>query len=261
MGDEGIMKRISLLVLSLALLLVAGCSDKPKDEFAQFRDQPSRAIFNSGEQSLAKENYADAVKYLEALDAIYPFGKYSEQGRLDIIYAYYKSEDYESAMAAADRYIHLYPRSRHVDYAYYMRGVTGFRVGLSWLQKQFGTDASARDISTLQQSFSAFATLAEEFPDSRYAKDGIVRMTYIRNLVAKREVDTAKFYEKRSAYIAAANRASYVVQHFEGSPQVVPALAIMVESYKKLGLVDLANNTYKMLAVSYPNSKELRQLH
>lgn len=252
------MKKIAALFIVIAL--VAGCSKKEQDPYKSFRHQTSTTIFNGGEKALAQGDYGQAVQYFEALDAIYPFGPHAQQGQLDIIYAYYKGGDDASALAAADRYIRLYPRGRTVDYAYYLKGIVGFTMGMSWLQKLVGTDPAPRDVSTLQQSFSSFATVVHLFPASHYAADSRLRMAYIRNLVAHREVQIAHFYLEKKAYVAAANRASYVVQHFEGSPQVVAALTIMVKSYRALGLHKMADSTYQILRASYPNAPGLAKL-
>lgn len=252
------MKKIALIFIVVAL--IAGCSKKNQDPYKAYRHQTSTAIFNNGEKALADGDLSEAIQNFEALDAMYPFGPYARQGQLDIIYAYYEAGDDASAMAAADRYIRLYPRGPNVDYAYYMRGIIGFRMGLSWLQKMVGTDPAPRDISTLQRSFSSFSTVAHLFPHSPYAPDSVLRMAYIRNLMARREIEIATFYMKKNAYVAAANRASYVVQHFQGSPEVIKALAIMVKAYRSIGLYKMADSSYAILQASYPNSRELARL-
>ena len=249
-----------LLVLLPLILFIVSCSKPDQDPFRAYRKYSSTALFESGEKSMAKGNYDDSVKYLEALDGIYTFGPYAQQAQLDIIYAYHMNNDDASATAAAERYIRLYPHGANVDYAYYMRGMIGFSEGLSWIQRMSYTDPATRDLSNLQQSYGAFSTLVSYFPDSIYTPNAKLRMIYIRNLVARREVMVAQAYMARKAYVAAANRANYVVRHFEGSPQVVDALAIMVKAYRKLGLTDMANKTYEILAVNYPNVPAVQQL-
>ncbi len=256
--EEGPMKKI--LFLATLLLILSGCVRKDVDPYQAYRGKTSAELFTSGERALAKKDYSEAVKNFEALDAIYPFGPHAEQAQLDIIYAYYKNNDTSSAIAAADRYIRLYPRGRNVDYAYYMRGVISFDLGLSWLQKLARVSPVSRDVSTLQQSFTSFATLAEVFPHSRYTPDALTRMRYIRNLMAQREIMIAEFYMKRRAYVAAANRGSYVVQHFQGSPQVAKALAIMVQAYRALGLPKMADASNHLLQTNYPHTLEARKL-
>ncbi len=250
-----------LLFLLPVLLLLFGCSNENQDPFAAYRSTPAGTLFVSGEKALADKHYHDAVKYLEALNAIYPFGPYAQQAQLDIIYAYHMDDDDVSAIAAADRYTHLYPRGQNVDYAYYMKGLIGFSEGLSWMQRQAGISPAQRDISTMEQSFVSFGTLAHYFPDSPYTPNAELRMRYIRNMMAQRELIIGDFYLQHDAYVAAANRASFVVQHYDGSPAVVDALAMMVKSYRALGLTKLANQSYKILAQNYPNSKQFAALN
>lgn len=243
----------------LFIFILAGCSGS-KDEFAPYRKMTAKQIFNTGEKALANEDYAKAVKYFEALDAVYPFSPYTEQEQLEIIYAYYKNDDSASALASADRYIRLYPRGKHVDYAFYMKGLISFQQGYTWLQRLVGVDPSRRDLSSKKEAFLAFNQLVTYFPNSIYTPDALVRMAYIRNIIARKNVLIANYYMKRKAYVAAANRASYVIQHFNGSPEVIPALAIMVKAYRGLGLHQMANNSLHILQTSYPNAPQLKKL-
>lgn len=253
------MKRITLIITILVFALLAGCA-KSKSGFGPYQHMTSAQIFHHGEMYLAKGDYDKAVKALEALDAIYPFGPNAEQGQLDIVYAYYKDGDTANALASADRYISLYPRSKHVDYAYYMKGLINFTTGLTWLQRKFKVDPSLRDLTSKKQAFMAFGDLVTMFPNSPYVPSAVAHMAYIRNLIANKNIVVGQYYFKRKAYLAAANRGSFVVQHFEGSPSVIPGLALMVKSYDKLGLHKLANDSLQILVASYPNSKQAQKL-
>ena len=251
-----------LLLIVAAALVLSACGTSPyKDDLAPYRHETSRQLYTGAEKSLSKGDYKKAVKQLEALDAIYPFGAYARQAQLDIIYAYYKNDDQLSATVAADRYIHLYPQGPDVDYAYYMKGMVAYRQGMTWLQKLVGSDPSERDMSHMTSSFAAFNELVKRFPNSRYRNDSILHMSYIRNMVAKHYMATGEYYFKRKAYVASANRALTVVQHFQGSPEVIQALALAVKSYQKLGMTQKADLYYGLLSSNYPNAKVLKQIH
>ncbi|QTS84120.1 outer membrane protein assembly factor BamD [Coxiella endosymbiont of Amblyomma nuttalli] len=249
-----------LIFIVVFLLSLTSYAEKDVDLCHTFCNKIPMGLLNAGEKALAKENYAEAIKNFKALDAVYPFGPYAKQAALDIIYAYYKNCDTAFAIAAAKRYIHLYPRDSHVDYAYYMRGIIAFDLKLSWLQELADISPAARDVSTLQRSFIAFSTLVQVFPHSLYTPDALARMRYIRNLIAQREITIAEFYMKRHAYMAAANRASYVVQHFQGSPQVIKGLIIMILAYRALDLPKMADSIYYLLQTNYSNTPELKHL-
>lgn len=253
------MKKLLLLCCLVAAL--CGCSNNTvRDSFSAYRNQTASQLYHSSKTDLLKGHPHRAVKKLEALNALYPFGAYAEQGSINIVYAYYEDDDSDEALASADRYLRLYPRGNYSDYAYYMKGVIAFKQGFSWLQRKAGVNPAPRDLSNLKDAYLSFDQLLQTFPQSPYVPDAIARMRYIRNLYAEKEVGIAEFYYDRKAYVAAANRATDVVVHYDRSPYVIPALAIMVKSYRKLGLTQMANNTMKILEASYPHSKYIKKL-
>jgi outer membrane protein assembly factor BamD len=244
---------IAIMTFGAALFLF-GCAEGLQGA-EKYKNYSAPQLLAEGEKELSKHNYKDAAERFEAIDALYPFGKEAEQSDLDIIYAYYKAEDMDLAVAAADRFIHLYPQAEHTDYAYYMKGMMNFDRGRTWYLKSHPSGIERRDLTYIRQSFIDFNDLIKLFPHSVYVKDSYERMRYIRDLLAQNELDTANFYYDRKAYVAAANRANYVVKHFEGAPQVIDALKLMVKSYRAIGATDEANAALKVLQLNYPKEK------
>ncbi len=244
--------RLLALPLSVMCIFFTGCSSTHVDPYKGYRQYSSHQIYNKGIHNLARKKYDQATKDFEALNGLYPFGPYSEPGQVDLIYAYYKNDDKAAAVAASDRYIRLYPQNPHVAYAYYMRGLVQFQMGLSWLQRLWGTDPGPRSMVDKKQAFLAFSQLARAYPNSPYTPDAIMRMSYIRNELARKELLIAKYYWDRGAFVASADRASFVVQHYQGTPASVSALALMIKSYDKLGLTNMADNTRQIFELSYP---------
>lgn len=253
------MKKISICVL--LLLLLTGCaSNKVTNPWKDYEGKTSGEIFYEGEQNLAKRNYAKAATDFAALDALYPFGPYAQQGQMDSIYALYMSGDYAGGLAAADRYIRLYPQDPNIDYVYYMKGLMSFEGYFNWYESFFRMDPAMRDLASKKESFTAFNQVVRIYPNSIYVQDSALHMAFIRNLMARREMYIADFYMERKAYVAAANRAVGVVMHYSGSPSVPHALEVMAIAYKKAGLPDLAENSYRILQASYPDSHEFKRL-
>lgn len=246
------MKNLIFLV-AMTLLACVGCANTTSGIEA-FKNQSAEAIYTSGEKDMNKKAYKSAIAHFEALDALYPFSKYAENSQLHIIYAYYGAGDLASAIAAADRYIHLYPRSERVDYAYYMKGMMKMERDKSWLYSALPLDPGKRDLASTREAFQDFSDLVRYYPHSAYASDARKRMLYIRDLAAKHELEVAQFYFKRQAYVAAANRASAVVQHYQGSSHVRPALSLMVEAYENMGKPELAEQARQVL--KYNESKK-----
>lgn len=243
-----------LLLLAFAAFLSAGCS---KDEVEDDLDATELSAYTSAQESLRAGNYRGAVQKLQLLEARFPFGRYAEQAQLELIYAYYKSAQSESARSAADRFIRLHPSHPNVDYAYYLKGVISFEQDKNFLSNFIPMDPSTRDPGAARESFNDFTQLIRRFPNSEYAPDAQKRMKFLRNLLAAAEVNVARYYIKRGAYVAATNRGRYVFENFQGAVSVPDALAVMVEAYQLLDMNDLAEQTLLVLASNYPDHESL----
>lgn len=245
--------RIAAAILFLNLGL-SGCSLLPEvaDETAGWSAQ---RLYSEAKENLNDGDYEQAIKLYETLEARYPYGRYAQQAQLEIAYAYYKYEEPISAIAACDRFIKLHPNHPNVDYAYYLKGLINFTEDQSLLSRLSTQDMSERDPKAARDSFAAFKDLITRFPDSKYAEDSRARMKYLVNAISANEVHVAKYYLKREAYVAAANRAKSVVTNYPETPAIEEALAIMVVSYDKLGINDLRDDALRVLQLNYPNSK------
>ncbi|MCP5161141.1 MAG: outer membrane protein assembly factor BamD [Hahellaceae bacterium] len=237
------------MAVSIALLLGA-CASTPDPEL------PEKEYYELAKEALKARNFSEAARHLESLETLYPFGVYAEQAQLDLIYAKYNGLDLEGAHAAADRFIRLHPQSPHVDYAYYVRGIASYNMDIGLAAQYFPmVDVTSRDPGEMRKSFGDFSQLVTRFPESKYAADAQQRMIEIRNRLAAYEIHAARYYIKREAFIAAANRAQEVVENYNGSPSVEDGLIIMVECYRQLGLNDYADDALAVLAANYPKSR------
>ncbi len=238
-----------ILILLLTTLLIAGCS-LFGDEKDKTRGWSADKLYSKASKAMADDDYETAIKYYELLEARYPFGPLARQAQLDTAYAYYKSDDPDSAIAAADRFIRLNPDNPHVAYAYYLKGIANFNRTLGFLERFLPTDTSQRDPRAALTSFKDFSELVRRFPDSEYAADARKRLLYLRNNLARHEIHAAAYYMKRGAYVAAVERADYVVKHYQKTPSLRDALTIMAAAYDKLGMKDLASDARRVLTLN-----------
>jgi outer membrane protein assembly factor BamD len=247
-----------LFILNLALLL-PGCEALENLKLGDSRETDNyqgweaKKFHEKAREAMDAENYKKAIKLYENLEARYPFGDYAAQTQLDVAYAYYKNGDPEAAISAANRFIKLHPRNPSVDYAYYLRGLVNYNRGIGFIDRFLPTDSSQRDPGNARDAYENFAELIRRFPDSQYVADAKQRMIALRNNLAMYEVHVARFYLKRRAYVAAANRAGHVIEEYQRSPAVPYALQVMQEAYTKLNLVDLANDAERVYTLNYPD--------
>jgi outer membrane protein assembly factor BamD len=249
----GLKRGVGSLLLA-ATLTLGGCGLLPevKDETAGWSAQK---IYAEAKNNLNEGNFERAVKLFEMLESRYPFGRYAQQAQLEVAYAYYKDNEPISAIAACDRFIKLHPNHPNVDYAYYLKGLANFNEDLGLLGNLVEQDMSERDPKAARDAFLAFKELVTRFPDSKYTPDSTARMNYLVNALAGNEIHVAKYYLKREAWVAAANRAREVLKTYPEAPALEEALAILVVSYDKLKLTDLRDDAQRVLKLNFPNSK------
>ncbi len=249
-------KLLFTAIILLSLALIGGCASKPK-KLNVAEGTGEQQIYRAAQKYLDSGNFALAVQNLQLLESRYPFGRYAEQAQLEIIYAHYRSREPEAAIAAADRFIRLHPQHPNVDYAYYLRGLSNYTEGEGLLERFLPTDITTRDPGAAIQSFEDFRQLIQRYPESKYAADAKARMIYLRNRLARYEINVANYYFKRKAYLAAVNRGRYVIENLPQAEAVPDALAVMVQGYLLLGMKDLAQQSLLVLRTNYPKHPSL----
>jgi outer membrane protein assembly factor BamD len=232
-------------------LALAGCGTTAKDDTAQW--SPER-LYSEAKEEAATGNYDRAGKLYERLEGRAAGTVLAQQAQLERAYAMYRAGEKAQALSILDRFVKLHPTSPALDYAYYLRGLVNFNDNLGILGSLTSQDLSERDQQASRDAYDAFKQLVDQFPESTYADDARVRMNYIVNSLAAYEVHVARYYFRRAAYVAAANRAQRTVQEFQQAPATEEALFIMVQSYEALGLAELRDDADRVLHQNFPNT-------
>jgi len=242
------------------LATLSACGWLPEKLTDPTVDWSAGRFFSEAKDEINRGNYQTAIEYLEQLQARYPFGRYAQQAQLELIFAHFKDNEPDQGIAAADRFIRTHPRHPYVDYAYYMKGLINFSREQGALSRLMPADPAKTDTSTALQAFNDFAELVRLYPNSRYAEDARQRMLFLHSNLASYEVNVANYYLQRGAYLAAANRAQYVLENYARTTSVPEALSIMTQAYVKLELDDLAVDTLRVLELNHPDYKDLPML-
>jgi outer membrane protein assembly factor BamD len=247
--------KVSLL-LCLALTALLGCGRR--DNVAE--DQGPEFLYERGFDAMNASNFAGAIQYFNALEARYPFSPETRQAQLDLIYLYYRSQQPEQAIDAAEEFERENPTHERLDYALYMRGLVLFDQAPNIIEKLLRVDLSLRPPKDTLRSFSTFQELIRRFPDSEYVPDARQRMVFLRNRLAEFENHVADYYFRRGAYVAAINRAKYALEHYPEAPQLEKTLQVLVLAYEELGMRDLAADARRVLRDSFGEESATAQL-
>jgi outer membrane protein assembly factor BamD len=248
------MSRITVYFL-VAVLCLAGCAGSTEDETIGWSAQ---RLYGEAKDAMASKEWPRAVKYLEKLEARYPYGRFAQQAQLEIAYCHYKDGERASAVAAVDRFIKMYPNHSSADYAWYLKGLINFNDQYGILSNLTTPDMSDRDPKSSRESFNAFKEVVARYPESKYAADATLRMRYLVNALASHEVHVARYYMKRGAYLAAANRSQFAIRHYAQAPAIEEAVFVLVLAYDRLGMNDLRDAADRVMRTNFPDSRYLK---
>lgn len=241
--------------LIATLAVMAGCSSTPKTD-----PQGSvEKLYADAKADLASGSYETAIKALERVEGRAAGTVLAQQAALDLAFAYWKTNERAQAIATLDRFIKLNPSSPALDYALYLKGLVNFNDNLGVLGTLSRQNLAERDQQASRDAYQAFKQLVDQFPASKYSTEARVRMDYIVNSLAENEIHVARYYYRRGAYVAAANRAQQAIQDYPQTPFGEEALYIMAQSYDKLGLAPLRDDADRVLKANYPKSRFLRE--
>lgn len=235
--------------------VVAGCSSTPApDKTATW--SPNK-IYAEAKDEASGGAYDKAIPLYEKLEGRAAGTPLAQQAQLEKAYAQYKGGEQAQAIATLDRFMRLHPASPALDYALYLKGLVNFNDNLGIFGFISRQDLSERDQKAAKESFESFRDLVTRFPESKYSPDARLRMSYIVNSLAQSEVHVARYYYSRGAYVAAINRAQSAIADYRDVPALEEATFILYKSYDALGMVELRDDTRRILEKSYPQSEYL----
>jgi outer membrane protein assembly factor BamD len=245
-----------LLLLLLAMFAISGCSSI-KGMFKKDKDAnegvPVEQLYDRAHTQMTHGNWNGAIMVFKRLVAQYPYGPHTEQALVETAYAQFKSGSNDDAISTIDRFIRTYPTHRNAPYMYYLRGLVDSNRDTVFLQRVWKLDSSRRDLATPLQAYNDFKTVTERYPSSRYAADAAQRMATLRNVFARHELETALYYLRRGAWVAAADRAKYLLETYPQSEHQNDAVAVLAEAYTRLGNETLAADARRVLQQNDPS--------
>jgi outer membrane protein assembly factor BamD len=235
----------ALLGVVLAASALSGCgSFWGKKQVVEDNDPPD-VIYGKAEVLINKGAYGDAAKEYEEVDINHPYSQEARRAIVMAAFAYYKAGKFDDAVAAADRYLTLHPGTQESDLAQNIIGMSYYDQALD----------PKRDQTFARKSLTAYETLLQRYPESRYAAEATNRARILRDLLAASEMNVGRYYLRTNNYLAAINRFRTVVTSYQTTEQVEEALMRLTEAYMALGIVNEAQTAAAVLGHNFPDSK------
>jgi outer membrane protein assembly factor BamD len=244
---QAVRRGVRLAGLLFAVGFLAGCGSSlfgGKTETVENNDPPD-IIYSKAEKLTDKGKYGDAARAYEEVDINHPYSQEARRAILMAAFAYYKAGKYDEAIGAADRYLTLHPGTQESDLAQNI-------IGMSYYDRILDPK---RDQANSRKALSAYETLLQRYPESRYAAEATNRVRILRDLLAASEMTIGRWYLRKNNYLAAINRFRVVVTDYQTTEQVEEALMRLTEAYMALGIVNEAQTAAAVLGHNFPDSK------
>ena len=237
-------RNFALLAL-MPMLALTACSSKKEKIDPLTLDRPADQIFKEAQEADKNDEYTKAAKLYSEVERQHPYSDFATQAQMRQAEVAYDNLKYDEAIVAIDRFVELHPGHPNVDHAYYLKAMCYY--------EQI-TDVR-RDQAMTENALDALNTVITRFPDSKYARDAILKRDLVVDHLAGKEMDVGRYYQKRGEYNAAINRYANVVKNYQTTTHIPEALHRLVESYTALGLKDEATHVAAVLGHNYPGSE------
>ncbi len=250
------MRTLGCALALSALLATSGCSWFQSLEIDPTRDWTAQKLYSEARDAMNDSNWSVAKDYYTKLEARYPFGTYAQQAQIELAYVYFKDDEAATAIEQLDRFLRAYPNHPNSDYALYLKGLATLNEREGLISSMIRQDISERDAQAARDAFDIFKELVGRFPDSRYAKESTRKMHELVLAQARHQLNTAKFYYERKAYVAALNRAKVILTDFQLTSVSDEAMELMAQCYHELNLLDLEKDMRRVIELNKDRKRE-----
>ena len=239
-----IMKLIKIFIyLTLVTITLSNCSDT-KLVTPETEGEKLQILYSNAMVLVKKRDFVDAAILFEDIERQYPYSKWSNQAQLMTAFCYYKSQMHNDSLDAIERFIALYPGSKKISYAYYLRA-------LNYFEQIADVE---RDQSMTEMSKQAFNEVLNKYPESQFASDAKQKIDIINDRLAAKEIEIARYYQFNHQWISAINRYNSVLENYKTSVYTEESLHRLVEIYYSLGLIEEAKRYASTLGFNFPDS-------
>lgn len=254
------MKKKKIIPLLLCSSLLFSCSSNDDENKQEIENKPIEELYKMAQIYIKQGEMHKANDVLSTIDTRFPFGDYSEQVQLDLIYVNYKIGEGSIAISRIDRFIRNNPTHKDLDYLYYIRGLINMQLDDNIFLEFFDIDTFERDSDFPQKAFDDFNFILKNYPASKYAPDAKYRMEFLKSNFARKELKIAEYYFIKKAYVASLNRCKKIIENFPSAMQMENVLKLMAKNYDKLGMTTQKTEIENILQTnSFPQQKQEEQ--
>jgi outer membrane protein assembly factor BamD len=243
----GMLARTSLLT---ALLLGAGV-DGPMAGVAPARaadtgQMDAKTSYELGMRYLKRGYYTKALEQLNRVRTYFRDDPYALKAELAIAEVHFQKNEWDAARLAYEDFMRAHPRYAELDEVVYKLGLTHARKAPL---------LAARDQAETVRALATWANFERRFPQSTHRDEVARQVGKARARLARKELQIARFYARRTAWTAVAGRLEALVRDYPDSPDLPEARARLGEAWLRAGRADLARAMLDTLRTASPDSR------
>jgi outer membrane protein assembly factor BamD len=231
------------LIAGVCAVALAGCGHggKKKPELA-YEERPVELLYNAGADRLDHRRWTEAVEYFQEVERQHPYSEWARRAILMQAFAHYEANNYDEAIADANRFIQLYPGNASAGYAHYLKAICYF--------EQIAD--VGRDQAATGQALDSLTDVVQRYPNTEFAQDARLKIDMVNDQLAGKEMTIGRYYLRGGDTLAAIGRFRSVVDHYQTTSHTPEALYRLVESYLTIGLIEEAKKNGAVLGFNYP---------
>ena len=234
--------------LILILILNVSCkSNKPEDLSVISEKEIDLQMIDSykeGLEFLEKGDGLSASNKFNEAEMLYPQSIWASRSSLMSAYSLYTSMYFIDAIDELERFFKVYPNHEREAYAYYLLAICYYDQIID----------EKKDLGPLVNAKINFEYIVNNYPKSDFALDAELKLEAIKEILASKEMYTARYYFEKEKWIPAINRYKNILENYETTIFAEEALHRLVEIHYKLGLESEAKKYAVLLGYNYQSS-------
>ena len=228
-----------IFIASLLLIILSSCSSKNK------KTPSAEKNYIEAVKKLKNKDYTTAAQDFEKINDEYPLSEWGVKGQQMATYCFYLEKEYDDVIRIVDIFNQNNPSNPNVSYMQYIKSLSYYN--------QMNNIKRAQN-NAIEASLS-FRELIARFPYSKYSDDARKKLLFINEHIAGAKMSIGRYQQKNNNYIGAIKNFKEVINRYSKTNQTPEAYFRIFESYKKIGLNNMANHFLQELQLFYPNNQ------
>ena len=232
---------IILQIFSISLLFTNCTSINKEENTLKLSDNE---IYSKGLTSIKEGEFEKAILEFDKVFLNYPFSSLAAKSEIMSAYSLFQNNELNKAIIKLKNFIEMNPKGELTEYAHYLSAMC-YYVQVS---------NEGRDPSLSIKALNSFKLITSKYPNSKYAKDSRLKIQFLKNSLAKNELNVGKFYLKKGAPASSIHRFKFVLKNFQNTSVIPETLYRLSEALLMIGLKDEAIKSSAILDYNFPKN-------